>query len=90
MVCMRIWGFLVSDWYDRFSREELIEKLRACWREFNEIECVLGDALGYGRIPADGPAPGSPNVGDHVPASLALEASQALKDLGYVRGRPSG
>lgn len=85
----RSWGFPLSDWYDMYGRDELIEKLRSCGREFNEIECILGDALDYGRGEEDGPCPGAPVIGDHTPVPLAMEAARALSDLGYVRPRLS-
>lgn len=78
----------MSDWLADLSLEDLRYKVRGCMSELYDIECILGDALGYGRIPDDGPAPGQPNIGDHTAASLSLEAAGALRELGYVRSRP--
>jgi hypothetical protein len=69
----------------RYTKRE-----RAMLAEFNEIEQILGKALGY---PAYGPEmfeDGNPDgtvcVGDHVPVTLAMEAAQRIAKLNE-RGR---
>jgi hypothetical protein len=75
------------DWLCDVSVEELKRRLRAVMSESWEIECVLGDALGYGRGEEGGPCPGAPVVGDHTALTLAMEAAAALRALDYVRSR---
>jgi hypothetical protein len=73
------------DWLCDVSVEELKRRLRAVVTESWEIECVLGDALGYGRGEEGGPCPGAPVVGDHTALTLALEAAAALRAMDYAR-----
>jgi hypothetical protein len=73
------------DWLCDVSVEELKRRLRAVMGESMEIECILADALGYGRGEEDGPCPGAPVTGDHTAVTLAMEAAATLRAVGYVR-----
>lgn len=65
-----------------------IERLRAWYtRMCNEIEQVLGKALGFPPFPDDWPgAEGQVCVGDHVPESLAAMIARRLAAAEAVIG----
>jgi len=60
------------------TKEEVLE---AWIRSDHEIDQILGKALGYPTYPDDWNAGDSVCTGDHVPASLAMEAAQRIRDL---------
>lgn len=59
--------------------EELERRERGLISECNEVEQILGRALGYPPYPEDGPGPpGDICVGEHVPVSIAWTAAKTL------------
>lgn len=69
------------------ANQEIVRLREACYKEDNEIEQILGKALGYpwykddqktfpGATEADGVC-----VGAHVPATLAAEAATRIEKL---------
>lgn len=71
----------MSDYWRKQSKDRLYEALMGSFEEFLFIEETLAEALGYER--SEG-GPDDPNgsgflLGDHTPASLALEAAKRLK-----------
>lgn len=68
------------NYYNKRSKETLIEMLRAMMRQDNEISDILADILGYPR--GDGsendPSGGGYIIGDHTALSLLDELKEKL------------